>query len=464
MGEFHCALRHAACRSGADTPPGARFFHAERLAGHVRKRLYRAPRRQEPPMNFPAADALDTPSMPGGADGAPRPTLVAFAALRWGEDVQRPQQLLTRIAKHYRVVVVEPPLATHRDAYLESTTPAPGLEVLTPHTRVPTAGFHDGQWPTLRRLLADFVRARAIERPLAWLYTPRALPLVDDLDPRAVVYDCVRHAAHDDLRDEARLLAQADVVIAAGPSLYQGLRARHPNVHCVANAVDAAHFAPASLAGSSIPAISARAIHASMRSPRLGYFGVIDERIDLALLARLADGRPDWQIVLAGPVVGLAEQALPRRANLHWLGPQTYAIRPHLQSHWDLCLLPFRCDETARHAAPIEALEFLAGQKSVVGTPVPDVVALYGHVVRLAPADDGFIEACRAALCERGPLRRQRRIDALIAVHSCSWDRAAERVRRLLIEFARDTAAVPAERVGAVVRAKSAGASRHAPA
>jgi hypothetical protein len=73
-----------------------------------------------------------------------------------------------------------------------------------------------------------------------------------------------------------------------------------------------------------------------------------------------------------------------------------------------------------------------------VSTPVHDIAALHGHIVRLAHDADSFVEACRAAMCERGPLRRQRRIDALIAVHSCSWDRAAERVRKLLVEFAHE--------------------------
>jgi hypothetical protein len=153
-------------------------------------------------------------------------------------------------------------------------------------------------------------------------------------------------------------------------------------------------------------------------------------------------------------------QALPQRGNLLWLGPQTHAILPHLQAHWDLCLLPFDVEACARHAAPIEALEFLAGQKSVVSTPVHDVVALHGHVVRLADGAHAFVEACRAALCERGPLRRQRRIDALIAVHSCTWDRAADRVHRLLAEFAREPAGAAALPPTSHVAARHVAAAR----
>jgi hypothetical protein len=141
---------------------------------------------------------------------------------------------------------------------------------------------------------------------------------------------------------------------------------------------------------------------------------------------------------MAGPVLRIDPATLPQRPNIHWLGAQTYAILPHLQAHWDACILPLKCDPSTGGASPQQALGYLAGQKSVVSTPVHDVVALYGHVVRLAADAAGFVEACRAALTERGPLRRQRRIDALIAVHSCTWERAAERIRKLLVAFAHE--------------------------
>ena len=406
-------------------------------------------------MNVPAAHGLPGHfTHPAGQDPSNRPPLVVFSALRWRFDWQRPQQLLTRLAMHYRVFYVEEPLTTHQDAYLECTPVAHGVELLVPHTRCDARGFHDDQFPVVARLLAQFMREQAVVEPLVWLDTPMALPLVDALNPRAVVYDCHDDAADASgdaalLRREAQLMRLADVVVAGGPSLYQALRGRHANVHCIANAVDAAHFAPPPPAGKSIEAVSARAIHAAIPNPRLGFFGVIDERVDLDLVARMADLRPDWQILMAGPLRGVAPQALPQRGNLLWLGAQTYAILPHLQAHWDVCLLPFKVDTCARHAAPIEALEFLAGQKAVVATPVHDVVALHGHIVRLADGAHAFVEACRAAMCERGPLRRQRRIDALIAVHSCTWDRAAERVHKLLVEFAHAPAPAPYERVTA---------------
>ena len=403
-------------------------------------------------------------------DGATqRPPLVVFAAARWDFDWQRPQQFLTRLAKHYRVLYVEEPHTTHEDPWLECREVAPGVEVLVAHTRCDARGFHDAQLPVVGALLAAFMRERGIARPLVWLDTPAPLPLAEALDPRGLVYDCHDDAAStsddDRLRHrEARLMQLADVVVAGGPSLYQSHRARHANVQCVPNAVDPEHFAPTPLTGSSIESISARSLHAAIPGPRLGWFGAIDERIDFDLLDRVAAQRPDWQIVMAGPVAPAVAATLPRRPNIHWIGPQTYAILPHLQAHWDVAILPLSCDAARHHANPEQALAYLAGQKSVVGTPTHDVAALVGHIVRLAPDANGFVEACRAAMTERGPLRRQRRIDALIAVHSCTWDRAADRVRKLLVECAREEtpAAVPDALLAAAAMQQPAGRSRYA--
>ncbi|MFL6625496.1 MAG: hypothetical protein ACJ8G1_03355, partial [Vitreoscilla sp.] len=249
-------------------------------------------------MNYPAAHTL--PSGTALHDGSrERPALVVFGARRWNFDWQRPQQLLTRFAMHYRVFYVEAPHTTHADPWLEATEVAPGVEVLVAHTRCDAPGFHDDQFPVMGRLLAKFLRERGIAEPLAWLDTPAALPLAEALQPRALVWDCcedvVTQSGDAALRQrEERLLALADIVLAGGPSLYDALRPRHANVHCVANGVDAAHFAPPASSSKAIEAVSARAIHAAIPNPRLGFFGVIDERVDLALLERVADLRPDW--------------------------------------------------------------------------------------------------------------------------------------------------------------------------
>jgi hypothetical protein len=327
-----------------------------------------------------------------------------------------------------------------------------------PHTRIATEsapGFHDGQLPTLRALLSRFARARGLESPVAWLTTAQAWPLAAEFSPRAVIFDCDDAAgagpdAAGPLHErESALMQAADLVIAAGPSLYRARRGLNANVHCIPDAVDPEHFAPPPLAGSCIEAVSARSLHAPIPGPRLGWHGVIDERLDLALVEAVARARPDWHLVMAGPLAGIDESALPRRPNIHWIGPQTHAILPHLQAHWDVCLLPLKCEAATRLAGPRQTLQYLAGHKPVVSTPVRDVVALFGHVVRVAGDPASFVEACRGALCERGPLRRQHRIDALIAAHGSTWDRAAERIRVLIGECNRQPVEAAAREIPA---------------
>jgi hypothetical protein len=380
---------------------------------------------------------------------ATAPPLVAFTHARWDAGVGRTQELLARLAAHYRVFVVEEPVTTHEDPWLDCGVAGPGVERLVPHVPLEAdtgSGFH----PALRHLLGGFARSHGVEAPVVWLTTPMAWPLAGELAPRAVVYDCTdapcaRPDAPGPLRErEAALLRAADLVLAAGPSLYGARRGLHANVHCVPDAVDPEHFAPPTIAGASIEAVSARSLHAPIPGPRLGWHGVIDERLDLELVAAIADARPDWHLVMAGPLDGVDEAALPRRTNIHWVGPQTHAILPHLQAHWDVCLLPLKCDESTRLASPSQTLQYLAGHKPVVSTPVRDVVALFGHVVRVASDAAGFVEACRASLCERGPMRRQRTLDALVAAHGCCWDRTAERVRGLLADCTRRPVETPA--------------------
>jgi hypothetical protein len=380
------------------------------------------------------------------------PPLLAFTHVRWDAWMERTQELLARLAGHYRVYVVEAPVTTHEDPWLACSQPAPGVERLVPHTRIATEtapGFHDDQLPTVRALVTRFARARSLEAPVAWLTTAQAWPLAAEFSPRAVIFDCDDAAGTDAAgplpERESALMQAADLVIAAGPSLYRARRGLNANVHCIPDAVDPEHFAPPPLAGSCIEAVSARSLHAPIPGPRLGWHGVIDERLDLALVEAVARARPDWHFVMAGPLVGIDESALPRRPNIHWIGPQTHAILPHLQAHWDVCLLPLKREASA----PRQALQYLAGHKPVVSTPVRDVVALFGHVVRVAADPASFVEACRAALCERGPLRRQHRIDALIAAHGSTWDRAAERIRTLIGECGRQPAEAPAREITA---------------
>ena len=387
---------------------------------------------------------------PPRQQGAPMSCLIVFSHLRWGFVYQRPQHLMSRLAKHYRVLFIEEPIHCDGEPFIESHAHGPNLEVLVPHTPVAAPGFHDDQLAVLEPLISRFLDEQGIADCLAWFYTPMALPLLAALRrPHAVVYDCMdelaafRNAPRQLRQRESGLLKIASLVFTGGPALYDAKRELHPNVHCLPSSVDAPHYSPGRLDPASAEAVDVAALQGAVPGPRLGFFGVIDERFDIALLAQLAEARPDWQFVMVGPVVKIDPAHLPQGANIHWLGMQSYARLPYFLAGWDVALMPFALNESTRFISPTKTLEYMAGEKPIVSTPVPDVIGLYGDTVRIAATPAEFIAACEHALAEHGAARN-RRIGEMLATVSCSsWDRSAESVHRLLEAELQKLAAQP---------------------
>jgi len=280
--------------------------------------------------------------------------LVVFASMRWAFVYQRPQQLLSRLARHFRVLYVEEPRREDGPARLECSSPAPNVTVLTPLTPVDASGFHDDQIALLAPLLSEYLRANGVTDCIAWFYAPMALPLITQLHPRAVIYDCMddvagaRDAPRQLRQRESALLKVAGLVLTAGPALFDVKRRLHANVHCLPSAVDVRLFAPSALDPGCAAAREARRLQQDLRSPRLGFYGVIDERIDTGLLAQLAHARPQWDFVMVGPIARIDPRSLPRHPNLHWLGLQPYALLPYLLAGWDVCLVPFALNDSTR--------------------------------------------------------------------------------------------------------------------
>lgn len=368
--------------------------------------------------------------------------LVVFSHLRWSFVYQRPQHLLSRLQRHRPVLFIEEPVQADGPPRLEIHRQGLQLEVAVPHTPLPAQGFDAAQIELLMPLVRQVLLARSLAPPLAWLYTPMALPLAQGICPQALVYDCMDElAAFKNAppllgQRERELLAQADLVLTGGPSLYRAKQALNPNTHCLPSSVDAAHFArPAakSVPGTQAQALErAHALQGALPRPRLGFFGVIDERLDIELLAGLARARPDWQIVMVGPVVKIDPASLPQAPNLHWLGGQPYQDLPALMAGWDLCIMPFALNESTRFISPTKTLEYLAGGQPVVSTPVADVALLYGTGVRIAEGVQAFVQACAEALAETPVQRLRREAAGRALVAAGSWDRSADKVQALL--------------------------------
>lgn len=417
------------------------------------------------PLNAtPRTSRLELPATPR-EDTAGRPALVVFSDERWSVVYHRPQHLLVRLARDHDVYFVEEPV--HDDAgspHLVPSCPAAGIEVLVPHLPGLDAGFGGApaSLAALSRLLEAFLRERGVRAPIAWLTTPMAAPLAAALSPRAVVYDRADDFSLSNERGvvraarDATLLRTADLVLTASPTLHAATRRFHAGARWLPDAVDAEHFDPEHLWERSVEAADAAGLHDGMPRPRLGCFGVIDERTDLALLDAVATRRPDWQIVLAGPVLLPDPEAVPRRPNLHWLGRQPWAVLPYVLAQWDVCLHPVVRGPRTRFTSLARPLEYLAGDRPVVSTALPDVVARLGHVVHTADDVDGFVRACENALAEDEAERRHRRAAAREAVARCSWDRGAESLRTWLAPHA---TAAPGPAVRRPVRGAGSDAS-----
>lgn len=365
----------------------------------------------------------------------PECAIVTFSHLRWNFVYQRPQHLLSRLARQRRVIFIEEPLhAADIEPYWERSNPAPGITVCCLRTPNPVCGFHADHLPVFQPLLHQLLEAEGVRDYLAWFYTPLALNLAQTLTPQAVVYDCMDelsaflHAPPELLAWEAELLAQANLVFTGGPSLYQAKRNRHHSVHCFPSSVDAAHFRQAR------SGLQEAADQAAIPHPRLGFYGVIDERLDLDLLAAMAEAHPEWQIVMVGPVVKINPARLPRYPNIHYMGQRSYAELPTYLTGWDVCLLPFARNDATRFISPTKTLEYMAAERPIVSTPITDVAEPYGNIVYLGDTPAAFIAACEQALAASEAEHASRIVKMRAVLARTSWDRTARAMDELITQ------------------------------
>lgn len=373
--------------------------------------------------------------------GTQLPDLLCFSHLRWNLVYQRPQHLMTRFARITQVFYIEEPVFDSPVPRLE-ITPCDGLRVLTPHLPESTPGQTE---ESQRSLLDEFWSAHAITRPLLWYYTPMAVPLTRHLRPAAAVYDCMDELsafafAPPALKEREReLFHRVDLVFTGGISLYNAKRRLHRRVYPFPSSVDERHF------GRALD-MSEAADQADIPSPKIGFFGVIDERMDLDLLAGLAQARPDWNFILIGPTVKIDPAGLPLMPNLHYLGPRAYGDLPAYLAGWQVAMLPFARNEATRYISPTKVPEYLAAGLPVVSTSISDVVSTFERrgLVRIADSVEQFASAIGLALREDPHTRRSRVAPFL---QKTSWDRTWTEMRRLVEDVVRERAAEEAHQV-----------------
>lgn len=361
--------------------------------------------------------------------------VLAFSHLRWNFVYQRPQHLLTRFQRtrdvhFWEEVVIEP-----RDMpELHISITAGGVQVVTP--MLPPGMTDRAVQLTLRSLLDEYRAKHRITEFIAWYYTPMALQFSNHLAPQLTVYDCMdelsafQGAPPELISMERELFSRADVVFCGGASLYAAKRRQHGNVHLYPSSIDREHFGPARVPQPD-PLDQAAVPH-----PRIGFYGVLDERLDRELLDHVAALRPSYQFVLIGPLAKIHESDLPIRSNLHYLKQKDYQELPRYLSNWDVAMLPFARNASTQFISPTKTPEYLAGGKPVVSTPIRDVVKPYGelNLVKIAATPTEFAEAIDLLLACSDP-EWLNRVDKQLS--AMSWDRTFEGISKEIERCAR---------------------------
>jgi|SRR5688572_28028665 len=352
--------------------------------------------------------------------------LVCFSHLRWDFVYQRPQHLMSRFARDRRVFYVEEPLFGNHSPQLSMRVDSSGVCVVVP--LLPN-GMTSKPAISEQRVLVDAMFTDCgIRDCITWYYTPMARAFTSQLKCRVIVYDCMdelaafKNAPKELKWHESELLRAADVVFTGGVSLYEAKKSRHHNIHAMPSGIDIDHFK------------TARSILYEPRDqraiprPRLGFAGVIDERMNIDLLAAISEAHPEWHFVVIGPVVKIDPASLPQHPNIHYLGKKPYAELPAYMSGWDVALMPFALNDATRYISPTKTPEYLAAGKPVVSTSIRDVVATYEAkgLVRIADAPEQFAAAIQAALNDRNDAGRfqEWQAQAEAFLENMTWDRA----------------------------------------
>ncbi|HEX2968088.1 MAG TPA: glycosyltransferase family 1 protein [Bacteroidales bacterium] len=358
--------------------------------------------------------------------------VICFSHLRWNFVFQRPQHLLSRWAAETRVFYIEEPIRGKYDSnFLKTVYDQSGksLTVITPYINESLSESAVNRF--LENSLDDIIRWYNVENYLLWYLTPMAVEFAFHLSPEIIVYDsmdelsCFKGAHPNMIRNENILLEMADVVFTGGFSLYEYKKHRHHNIHPFPSSIDQSHFE--SGIGGKDPADQANIPH-----PRVGFFGVIDERFDTLLLDSLAMLMPQLHFIMIGPVLKIDPGSLPQHGNIHYLGQKNYFELPDYLAHWDVAILPFAKNESTRFISPTKTPEYLCAGKPVVSTSIRDVVLPYGELglVEIADTPADFSTAILKLLNRGRDKEWEEKVKELLK--SNSWDLTWLRMKEVI--------------------------------
>lgn len=370
--------------------------------------------------------------------GSEKPLLVCYSHLRWDFVWQRPQHLLSRAAKHYDVLIIEEPIfKADIEPHMDVSTRPQGVTIAVP--MLPEGLVAEDVVAEQHDLIETLIGRESSRSRVFWYYTPMAMAFTSDFECDLCVYDNMdelslfRGASQELLDLESALFSRCDLVFTGGMSLYEAKKNRHRSIHGFPSSIDFNHFSQARSIEND-PDDQAHIPH-----PRLGFFGVVDERMDVDLLAQVAELRPDWQFVMIGPVVKIDPATLPRRSNIHWLGGKHYSELPHYLSGWDVGFMNFALNEATKFISPTKTPEFLAAGVPVVSTAITDVVKPYGErgLVEIARSADEVVAKVETILA-RPKDAWLAKVDRHLA--QGSWDKTWGAMHKLMLDATGDVA------------------------
>lgn len=325
---------------------------------------------------------------------------------------------------------IEEPVYHNEEPTLQ-TTLQDNVYVVVPYL---THGTHEQAVVLQQDLIKGLLVSQKIENYVSWYYTPMAMPFTRQLNPVLTVYDCMdelaafKFAPPELIQLEKELLQKADAVFTGGHTIYQSKKNAHHNIYPFPSSIDKEHFAQGRQTGiepddqKSIP------------HPRLGFYGVIDERFDIELIREVAQAHPEWHFVLIGPIVKIDPAQLPQMSNIHYPGGRGYKELPLYLSGWDIALIPFAINESTKFISPTKTPEYLAAGKPVISSPITDVINPYGkeELVYIASNSNEFITAASEILQQKDRSQWLQKTDAFLA--NISWDQTWKEMVAIMSE------------------------------
>jgi glycosyltransferase involved in cell wall biosynthesis len=351
--------------------------------------------------------------------------MIVFSHLRWEFVYQRPQHIISRFSSTMKILFIEEPI------HSQSETNSGNLIVISPTLHVLQPNVKDIEWIAV--ILPKYVKNKTI--PIGWFYSASFSPLLEHFDFETVVYDCMdelslfKGAPAHLINQEKYLMANADIIFTGGKSLYESKRQFHTNVYCFPSSVDEEHFAQA------LNGIAVADDIANLPSPIVGYYGVIDERIDLQLLQESAKKLPNISFVMIGPLAKIEDADLPKEHNIHYLGMKSYNELPSYLKAFDIAMMPFALNDATKYISPTKTLEYMAAGKPIISTKIKDVVRDYSQSISLIENADEFCDAIKSLLNLENPLAMRQEYYKVL--EKTSWDATTDKMKSIIKKFAK---------------------------